>query len=119
MGFLDSCFADSDEQMIDQALETASPYLAGITRERLEREGFVRLNVSALPMASVVPNFDGAPLDYVPPVESRLGRAEFPLELVSSKSHNSLNSTFGLQEDAEAETLALEMHPTDAVGARH
>lgn len=114
MGFEEPCFRDSDEAMIDQALDTPSPYLAGITRERLEREGFVRLNVPELPMAGVAANFDAAALDYVPPVESRLGRAEFPLELVSSKGHDSLNSTFGLQTEADEECAVVEMHSGDA-----
>ena len=114
MGFSEPCFLDSDDDMIDQALDTPSPFLAGITRQRLEQEGFIRLNVPELPGAGVPANFDGGPLGYVPPVESRLGRAEFPLELVSSKGHDSLNATFGMQPDAEAESAVVEMHPSDA-----
>ncbi len=49
MGFDDACFADSEDDMIRQALDTDSPYLRGITLERLERERFVRLNVPELP----------------------------------------------------------------------
>src|SRR5579863_8757952 len=44
MGFEDDCFRDSVEEMMDQALESPNPWLHGITRERLEREGQVRLN---------------------------------------------------------------------------
>jgi anaerobic selenocysteine-containing dehydrogenase len=44
MGFEDECFDDSVEQMIDQALESPNPWLKGITRERLEKEGHIRLN---------------------------------------------------------------------------
>ncbi len=117
MGFDDPCFDDSEDDMIRQALASDSPHLEGITLERLERERFVRLNVPELPMADARPNLDGAPLAYEPPVESRLGAGfdgRFPLELVSSKAHDGLNSSFGMLERVQAETAALEMHPDDA-----
>ncbi|MGA8154215.1 MAG: molybdopterin-dependent oxidoreductase [Terriglobales bacterium] len=44
MGFQEECFQDSAEQMIDAALSSGNPRLQGISRERLEREGHVRLN---------------------------------------------------------------------------
>jgi anaerobic selenocysteine-containing dehydrogenase len=44
MGFEDECFRESVDQMIDTALDTDHPWLNGIDRERLEREGQVRLN---------------------------------------------------------------------------
>jgi anaerobic selenocysteine-containing dehydrogenase len=44
MGFEDECFNDSVEEMMDQALDSPNPWLTGITRERLENEGHVRLN---------------------------------------------------------------------------
>ncbi|MCX7602555.1 MAG: molybdopterin oxidoreductase family protein [Bryobacteraceae bacterium] len=117
MGFDDACFADSEDDMIRQALDTDSPWLRGITLERLEKERFVRLNVPELPMDGVRANLDGAPLEYEPPRESRLGAerdARFPLELVSSKAHDGLNSSFSMLERVEAETSVLEMHPEDA-----
>ncbi len=43
MGFDDECFRDSTEQMIDIALASENPWLKGISRERLDREGQVRL----------------------------------------------------------------------------
>lgn len=117
MGFDDACFRDSEDDMIRQALETGSPYLRGVTLERLERERFVRLNVPELPMADAKPNLDGTPLGYEPPRESRLGAEadpRFPLELVSSKAHHGLNSSFSMLGRVEAETSVLEMHPEDA-----
>jgi molybdopterin guanine dinucleotide-containing S/N-oxide reductase-like protein len=45
MGFEDECFRESVDQMIDSALETDHPWLQGINRERLEREGHVRLGL--------------------------------------------------------------------------
>ena len=43
MGFEDTCFNDSVDQMIDQALVSPNPWLRGIDRARLERESHVRL----------------------------------------------------------------------------
>ncbi len=44
MGFDEACFRESVEEMIDGALASGSPYLEGIDRLGLEREGHVRLN---------------------------------------------------------------------------
>ncbi|MGB8732224.1 MAG: molybdopterin-dependent oxidoreductase [Candidatus Sulfotelmatobacter sp.] len=44
MGFTDECFNETVDEMIDGALASSNPWLRGITRERLEREGQVRLN---------------------------------------------------------------------------
>jgi anaerobic selenocysteine-containing dehydrogenase len=55
MGFDDECFSESIDSMIDGALSSKNPWLQGITRERLEREGQVRLNFTASPDASDAP----------------------------------------------------------------
>jgi anaerobic selenocysteine-containing dehydrogenase len=47
MGFTDACFSETVDEMIDGALLSNNPWLQGITRERLEREGQVRLNFAA------------------------------------------------------------------------
>jgi anaerobic selenocysteine-containing dehydrogenase len=68
-------------------------------------------------MAGVRPDLDGGPLAYEPPEESRLGAGfdpRYPLELVSSKAHDGLNSSFGMLPRAQAETAVLEIHPEDA-----
>jgi anaerobic selenocysteine-containing dehydrogenase len=125
MGFGDACFAESDEEMIRGLLETKSPYLAGITLERLEREHSIRLSVPTLPFsyggfrtASGKCDLGAEELAYEPPAESRHGdermRRDFPLELVSSKNHDSLNSSFGFREDTDAQCAVLEMHHEDA-----
>ncbi|MBO0911484.1 MAG: molybdopterin-dependent oxidoreductase [Acidobacteria bacterium] len=46
MDFEEDCFRDSVDDMIDQALDAPNPWLKGLTRERLEREGHLRLNFS-------------------------------------------------------------------------
>jgi anaerobic selenocysteine-containing dehydrogenase len=44
IGFQDECFRESVDEMIDGALDSQNPWLAGITRESLERESSARLN---------------------------------------------------------------------------
>jgi len=130
MGFDESCFKDSEDDMIRTLLDSAHPFLQGLTLDRLEREHFVRLNVTPdsepyLPFAhggfgtpSGKCEFGAEALDYRPPLESRLGaleaRALFPLELISSKSHDSMNSTFGNQEWPQSQTSTLFLHSDDA-----
>ena len=127
MGFEDACFRDTEDDMIRTLLDSDHPFLEGITLERLEREHFVRLNLPAtfLPFAeggfgtaSGKCEFGAEDLDYVPPVESRFGddalRSKYPLELISSKNDDSMNSTFGNREAVDKETAILHLHPSDA-----
>ena len=130
VGFDDSCFRDTEDDMIRTMLRSEHPFIKGITLERLDREHFVRLNVSApgepfLPFAqggfgtpSGKCEFGAEALDYQPPTESRLGadelRSRYPLELISSKSHDSMNSTFGNQSWTQGQTSVLSMHRSDA-----
>jgi len=115
MGFTEPCFRESVDEMIDGALNSADPWLKGITRARLESEGHVRLNFGSdhfLPFADGgFPTADGKArilnedlvklgLDPVarfePPAESRHSEnaGKYPLELLSRKADNFLNSTF-------------------------
>ncbi|MCS7023376.1 MAG: molybdopterin-dependent oxidoreductase [Bryobacteraceae bacterium] len=130
MGFQEPCFEESEEQMIRALLASEHPFLAGITWERLERESFVRLNL-APPGQAFQPfasggygspdgrcELQGEGLDYVPPVESRFGdeqlRSRYPLELISSKNDNSMNSTFGHRDSVDQETAQVWIHVADA-----
>jgi anaerobic selenocysteine-containing dehydrogenase len=45
LGFDEPCFQDSDEDLIRQALASGAPELAGITYERLQRDGWAKLNL--------------------------------------------------------------------------
>ena len=69
MGFTEACFRDTDEEMIDQALETDHPWMEGITRERLDSESHIRLK------------FDGDEKPFLPFAEGKFptasGKAEF------------------------------------------
>jgi anaerobic selenocysteine-containing dehydrogenase len=130
MGFDDPCFAETEDEMIRGLLDSKHPFLDGITLERLDREHSVRLNVSApgepfLPFAEG--NFgtpdgkchlDFEALEYVPPVESRHGdvtlRAKYPLELISPKNDDSMNSTFGHRQVVDRQTATLHVSAADA-----
>jgi anaerobic selenocysteine-containing dehydrogenase len=133
MGFTEACFDDRDEELIDQALETNHPWFAGITRERLEREGHVPLQLPVDPAGEVLP-FSTAEwfktpsgrgeLTPVPvfaaPTESRANAAKgaYPLEFLPRKADNYMNSTFANlppHQRMESRTAGvLEMHGIDA-----
>src|SRR5258708_2665628 len=117
MGFSDDCFRQTVDDMIDQALAKPDKrgWLEGITRERLEKEGHVRLNLGEgpfLPFAQggfftssgkaelYSKTLAAQGLDpvacFVPPQESRHSKqaGKFPLELLSRKADNYLNTSF-------------------------
>lgn len=130
MGFTDACFDESEDDAIRGLLASGHPFLAGITLERLEKERFIRLNVAPgnepyLPFAegnfgtaSGKCEFRAESLGYTPPIESRGGdpalTSRFPLELISPKNHDSMNSTFGNRPDVDAQTAVAFIHPDDA-----
>ena len=130
MSFDDACFDESEDQMIKGLLNTKSKYFDGITFERLEREHSIRLNLSPLNepflpfakggfrTASGRFEFGADSLDYTPPVESRYGDAElmgkYPLEFISAKNDDSMNSTFGERSAVHEQTSLLSIHPEDA-----
>jgi len=144
MGFEDECFRQSEDEMMDLALASGHPRLAGINRQRLQAEGHVRLNFSNgrahdgsapfLPFAEgKFPTPSGKAelysdalaaqgLDpvacFIPPRESRhteLAR-KFPLELLARKSDNFLNSSFCNLESLQPleHPELLELHADDA-----
>jgi anaerobic selenocysteine-containing dehydrogenase len=51
IGFEEDCFGESVDEMIEAALDSENPWLAGLSRERLE-QGPVRLNFAASDCAS-------------------------------------------------------------------
>jgi anaerobic selenocysteine-containing dehydrogenase len=130
MGFDDPCFSDSEDDMIRTLLGSGHPFLDGITLDRLDREHSVRLNISS-PGAPFLPfaeggfgtpsgkcEFGAEMLEYTPPVESRFGdealSRRYPLELVSSKNDDSMNSTFGHRPGVDQQTAILHLHRSDA-----
>jgi anaerobic selenocysteine-containing dehydrogenase len=135
MGFDEACFSDGEDELIDQALKTDDPWFAGITRERLEREGHVALALpvdahgQTLPFSTAewfrTPSGRGelVPVpEFRAPVESRGGAdartGEYPLEFLPRKADNYMNTTFAnipRHQRMEAHTAGmLEMHAVDA-----
>jgi anaerobic selenocysteine-containing dehydrogenase len=133
----DACFSESVDEMIEAALRTRNPLLDGITRQRLEREGHIRIKTDSeefLPFADgKFPTPSGKAelyseslaamgldpvVSFVAPVESRHTQLaqRFPLELLARKADNFLNSTFcniaGAQQMEE--TGLIEMNFADA-----
>jgi len=130
MGFDDPCFGESEDDMIRTLLASEHPFVRGITLGELEREHFVRLHVAPdgdpfLPFAdggfgtpSGKCEFRAGSLEYTPPAESRFGdetiRTRFPLELISPKHDDSMNSTFGNRAENDFATATLHMDVSDA-----
>ncbi len=131
MGFDDPCLRDSDDDMIRAMLASDHPYVSGITIEELDREHFVRLRIASngdpfLPFAkggfgtpSGKCEFHAETLEYTPPTESRHGdgalHVRYPLELISPKNDDSMNSTFGYREDVDRQTSQLKINAQDAI----
>ena len=130
MGFDDPCFADSEDDMLRTLLDSEHPFVRGITLEQLDRDRFVRLKVAPqgqpfLPFAaggfgtpSGKCEFHAESIAYTPPAESRWGdeslRARFPLEMISPKHDDSMNSTFGYRPENDAATGAVHLATADA-----
>ncbi len=130
LGFTEPCFEESEDDMIRRLLASGHPFLAGITIEDLDRQHSIRLKVSGdgkpfLPFAEggfgtpdYKANLDATGLAYVPPMESRFGDqhmlTQFPLEMITPKNDDSMNSTFGNQLDQDSQTATLWMHEKDA-----
>jgi anaerobic selenocysteine-containing dehydrogenase len=130
MSFPDSCFDDSEDDMMRQVLDSDHPHMRGITLERLQQQRSVRLNLGKegspyLPHASGgfgTPSgrceFHPERLNYVPPEESRHGNKNqkplYPLELISAKAESGMNSTFGHRDDFDTDCAILRIHESDA-----
>jgi anaerobic selenocysteine-containing dehydrogenase len=86
MGFKDSCFHESVDEMIDEALDSSNPWLQGITRERLQQEPQVRLNFAASglwPQASAPTNARSAA--FLPFANGNFGTPSGKAELYSEE----------------------------------
>lgn len=126
--FGDACFDDREDELIDTALRTDHPWFAGITRDRLERDGHAELELPGpLPFSTadwfktVSGRAEVLPLpEFVPALESRSAEAasRYPLEFLPRKADNYMNSTFVNQPGHQAMEIknagVLELHPVDA-----
>jgi len=138
MGFTEPCFNDTDDDIIDQALEANDSkgnkaWFEGITRERLEREGHIELGMPKARNGHVLPfstpdwfrtphgRAELLPIPvFTPATESRHSPAarQYPLEFLGRKADNYMNSTFAnleAHQKMEKRTEdALEIHSEDA-----
>jgi anaerobic selenocysteine-containing dehydrogenase len=131
MGFEEACFADTEDDLIDQTLNTDHPWFAGIDRARLEREGHVEIALPknedglTLPFSTAswfqTPSGRGelTPVPvFVAPAESRSHAVAYPLEFLPRKGDNYMNTTFanlpGHRRMQTKTAGVLEMHPVDA-----
>jgi len=132
MGIAEPALQASDDDLIRDLLDSEHPFIKGITLERLDREHSIRLQVAPgdepfLPFREGgfghpdgKCDLDVSKVDYVPPIESRLGDAalleQFPLELLSPKFDDTMNSTFGYRKDCDSATARVHLHAADAAG---
>ncbi|HLW79431.1 MAG TPA: molybdopterin-dependent oxidoreductase, partial [Terriglobia bacterium] len=136
MGFTESCFDDTETDVMRQALETRSSYLAGVDLEKLMAGESQQLDVGAGgdPFAGgfftpsgklefysesmAKQGFDPLP-SYAPCHESPENlalRAKYPLQLLVPPSVHFLNSTFGAvaEQRRQMGRPSIKIHPADA-----
>jgi len=126
LGLDHPALAESDEDMARHALKWSDPHLRGVTFDRLEREGSVRLSVND-PFAPFAQGGFPTPsgrcelfADYVPPREGPTSNPErartYPLAFISPPAHHFLNSTFSAQPTfvRRESGAGLTIHPEDA-----
>ena len=131
MGFKEDCFDDSVDDLIDQALDSTSPWFTGIDRNALEDVGHIPLQLPTNTTGESLPFSDASwfrtptgkgeliPVPvFVAPRESRANATEYPLEFLPRKADNYMNSTFanhpGHQRMEQRTAGILEMNATDA-----
>ena len=131
MGFDEPCFADSDEDLCDQAFADGA-----IDKAQLQAQGFASVRMPDAPFAEggfpspsgrceffserlARQGLDGLP-DYLPNHEPAGASADYPLAMISPPARNFLNSTFvnvTSLRSMEGEPL-LEISPADAEARR-
>jgi anaerobic selenocysteine-containing dehydrogenase len=128
----DPMLAQSDEALIRGLLDSEHAWLRGIDYERLEREGWARLNVPSgfRPHVDSIPSTDDGKM-LLTAVEFRAGTetpmgdralaARYPLTMMSRKQHakflNANYAGFAKHLPREGEPQ-LSIHPTDAAARR-
>jgi anaerobic selenocysteine-containing dehydrogenase len=136
MGFTESCFADSDEDLCRQAFDWSDPRLAGVSWEQLVRDGHARLRLpqpyapfadGGFPTPSGKCEFFSQMLadqgldplpGFIAPREWRrspLAR-DFPLALLTPPARNFLNTSFANSPRflAQERSPSVLINPEDA-----
>ena len=134
MGFEEQAFRDGEDDLIAQALDSEHPWFAGVTKERLERDGMVPLALPKNDRGEFLPfstrewfqtasgRAEVLPLpEWHAATESRgnaAAAARFPLEMLGRKGDNYMNTTFAnlpghRRMESKGEGV-LEMRAADA-----
>ena len=119
MGFDETCFQHTEADLIDQALDTRHPWLAGITRQSLsetlqnpeaEHHGFHELNLPRTAEGDYLP-FSDATWFRTP-----TGRGEFTSSTLAAQGLDSLPAYHPGEEGSESTTpdLPLQLLPRKA-----
>lgn len=129
-GFNDPCFSQSEPEIIESLLASGSPYLKGVTMDRLKTGRPLRLQAPSdifeggfgTPSGKIefysesMANLGLDPLPNGEPSVDTAGQGRFGLQLITPPRHQFLNSTFNeidhLQTRAGPATLMI--HPDDA-----
>jgi anaerobic selenocysteine-containing dehydrogenase len=134
MNFPEAAFGEREDDLIEQALDSGHPWLASITRERLEQEKQVPLTLPQTKTGDVLPFSDSSwfrhmhgkaellPIPTFVPAQESIASAtrdaRFPLQFLPRKADNYMNTTFAnLERHQEMERRTeglLEMHAVDA-----
>jgi anaerobic selenocysteine-containing dehydrogenase len=100
MGFKESCFKDTEEEIIRQALSSSDPALQGITLEQLKRDGWARLRF---------------PEPFTPFAEGGFftpsGKCEFYSERLEQAGIDPLPAYIASRESAEASPALAARYP--------
>ena len=134
MGYRESVFDETAEDVVRAALDTNDPAMAGITFDYLKERGFAKLKVdSKAPLSfatlsgkielyseqAMKDGYDPLP-NYEPPYESKEHQpelaTEFPINLLSPAAHHFLNSTFNNQPELQngEKEPRIWINPADA-----
>ncbi|VVD98790.1 molybdopterin oxidoreductase [Pandoraea morbifera] len=136
MGWQDTCFSDTDDELAAQSMRWNDARMAGSDWETLKRDGWIRYDLPEAPFANggfytpsgkcefysermLEEGFDPLP-DWVPPYESVASNpdlaARYPLAMISPPARNFLNSSFVNVESLRASVgePTLDIHPSDA-----
>ncbi|NUS04508.1 MAG: molybdopterin-dependent oxidoreductase, partial [Nonomuraea sp.] len=124
MGLTEPSLYDSDLELAESLLSSGHPSLAGVTLDRLRKEGWVRMNyptpyapfAEGFPTASGRTRFPRAGKAYVPPHTAVASRSAYPLTLITPASHTFLNTIFANNPELRrrAKEPAVLVNPADA-----
>ena len=125
-GYTEPCFAATDPELMDDAIDPADPRLGGVRPSRIPTDRALPMSVDgrdAMMFVNVVPKTPSGKIElassylatkYAARLPSfRPVDSPYPLALISPASDQRITSTFG-GTSIDEDTPELEMHPDDA-----